>query len=279
MKTRLIFFFLTLLLTAGRAQDRTQDKTQGPEQNRGPVISAKLVAETDLEAEEFIGADELGNLFYLGNQVFYRESGQRIFSFSNVDLGAITTVDVGNPFKILLLYRDFNSVIILDNNLNELSQRLDFTGETQFNNVLFVGNSSQNNIWLYADDNKLHLYNYETLSEELQTQAMTFYEDDFTAQGLASTFKRVWIQSETEALEFNEYGNYLRSYPIAGAERIFPFQKGILVLKEGTFEYFFEEERRMVNLNFKGTMKNVSVSGSSLFIYDGKKVSQFQLQL
>jgi len=35
----------------------------------------------------------------------------------------------------------------------------------------------------------------------------------------------------------------------------------------------------MVELNFKGTMKNVSVSGSSLFIYDGKKVSQFQLQL
>lgn len=275
MKTRLIFFFLMLLPAIGQAQDKTKD----PAQNQGPVISTNLVSETVLQAQEFIGADELGNLFYMENQVFYRKSGQRIFSFSNVDLGAITTVDVGNPFKILLLYRDFNSVIILDNNLNELSQRLDFTDETQFNNVLFVGNSSQNNIWLYADDNKLHLYNYETLSEELQTQAMTFYEDDFTAQGLASTFKRAWIQSETEALEFNEYGNYVRTYPIAGAEEIFPFQKGILVLKEGTFEYYFEEERRMVKLNFKGTMKNVSVSGSSLFIYDGKKVSQFQLQL
>ena len=275
MKTRLIFFFLTMLLATGQAQDKTQD----PAQNGDALISTKLVSETVLEAEEFIGADELGNLFYMENQVFYRKSGQRIFSFSNVDLGAITTVDVGNPFKILLLYRDFNSVIILDNNLNELSQRLDFTDETQFNNVLFVGNSSQNNIWLYADDNKLHLYNYETLSEELQTQAMTFYEDDFIAQSIVSTFKRVWIQSDSEALEFNEYGNYVRTYLINGAERIFPFQKGILVLKEGTFEYLFEEERRRVELNFKETMKNVSVSGSSLFIYDGKKVSQFQLQL
>ena len=277
MKTRLIFFFLMFLLTAVMAQDKTQGT--GADPNPGRAIETNLTSETVLDAEQFIGADELGNLFYMENQVFYRKSGQRIFSFSNVDLGAITAVDVGNPFKILLLYRDFNSVIILDNNLNELSQRLDFTDETQFNNVLFVGNSSQNNIWLYADDNKLHLYNYETLSEELQTQAMTFYEDDFIAQSIVSTFKRVWIQSETEALEFNEYGNYVRTYPIAGAERIFPFQKGILVLKEGTFEYFFEEERRMVELNFKGTMKNVSVSGSSLFIYDGKKVSQFQLQL
>lgn len=263
MKIRLAFLVMTFLLTQAWAQS----------------IKSSLVAETDLEAEQFVGADELGNLFYMENQVFYRKSGQRIFSFSNVDLGAISAVDTGNPFKILLLYRDFNSVIILDNNLNELSERLDFTGETQFNNVLFTGNSSQNNIWLYADDNKLHLYNYETLSEELQTQAMTFYEDDFRALDLVSTFKRVWIQSKTEALEFNEYGNYVRTYSIAGAEQIFPFQKGILVLKEGTFEYLFDEEHRRVELDYKGYMKNVSVSGSSLFIYDGKKVSQYQLRL
>ncbi len=277
MKTRLIFFVLTFLLTAVMAQEKTEGT--GADPNPSPAIETSLTSETVLDAEQFIGADELGNLFYMENQVFYRKSGQRIFSFSNVDLGAITAVDVGNPFKILLLYRDFNSVIILDNNLNELSERLEFTGETQFNNVLFVGNSSQNNIWLYADDNKLHLYNYETLSEELQTQAMTFYEDDFTARGLASTFKRVWIQSETEALEFNEYGNYVRTYPIAGAEKIFPFQKGILVLKEGVFQYHSEDGRRPVDLDFKGIMKKASVSGSSLFIYDGKKVSQYLLRL
>ena len=94
-----------------------------------------------------------------------------------------------------------------------------------------------------------------------------------------STFKRAWIQSETEALEFNEYGNYVRTYPIPGAQQIFPFQKGILVLKDGSFEYVLEEKRRSVELDYKGYMKNVSVSGSSLFIYDGKKVSQYQLRL
>jgi hypothetical protein len=271
MKPFLAFSFFLLLLGSLRGQDQQQSSEPG--------ITSKLVSETTLNAEEFVGADELGNLFYTENQVFYRKSGQRIFSFSNVDLGELTAVDMGNPFKILLFYRDFNSVIILDNNLNELSQRLDFTGETQFNNVLFVGNSSQNNIWLYADDNKLHLYNYETLSEELQTQATTFYEPDFLALGVVSTFKRVWIQSESEALEFNEYGNYVRTYELEEADRIFPFQKGILVLRDGKFEYFSDRESRKVELDYKGYMKNVSVSGSSLFIYDGKKVTQYQLRL
>jgi hypothetical protein len=209
--------------------------------------------------------------------VIHRKSGERIFSFSNVELGEISQVDTGNPFKILLFYRDFNSVILLDNNLNELSQRIDFTGETGFNNVLFVGNSSQNNIWLYADDNKLHLYNYQELQEQLQTQAMTFYEKDFRARELASTFKNVWIRSETGILRFNEYGNYVETYPVDGARQIFPFQKGLLCFVEGGFEYRVAGETRPVELNHKGLIEDISVSGSSLFIYDGSKVIQYEL--
>ncbi len=199
---------------------------------------------TELKADEFIGADELGNLFYLENQVFYRKSGARIFSFSNVDLGEISQVDVSNPFKILLFYKDFNSVIILDNNLNELSQRLDFTQETLFNNVIFVSNSSANNIWLYADDNKLHLYNYKNLSEEVQTQATTFYQSDFIALDVVSSFKNVWIQSKAEALQFNEYGNYVQTYAIKDTDQIFPFKKGILILTQINFEYYFDDREQ-----------------------------------
>ena len=251
----------------------------GPVTEQSGPIHTKLLSETELEADRFVGADELGNLFYMKGQAFYRKSGERVFSFSNVDLGEISQVDTGNPFKILLFYRDFNSVILLDNNLNELSQRLDFTGETQFNNVLFVANSSQNNIWLYADDNKLHLYNYQELEEQLQTQAMTFYQKDFEARGLASTFKNVWIRSETEILKFNEYGNYVETYPLDGARRIFPFQKGLLCYVRGGFEYRTPGETRTVDLDHKGLIEEMSVSGSSLFIYDGSKVWQYELSL
>jgi len=253
--------------------------TQGIAQGKAQTIKARLVSETELDAERFVGADELGSLFYIQDQVIYRKRGNRIFSFSNVDLGEISQVDASNPFKILLFYKDFNSVIILDNNMNELSQRLDFTGETEFNNVLFVGNSSQNNIWLYSDDNKLHLYNYQKLAEEVQTQAMTFYQEDFRALAIASTFKNVWIQSESEVLRFNEYGNYVETYPIQGVERIFPFQKGLVCYQKGSFEYRTGQERRTIDLAYKGIIENISVSGSSLFIYDGSKVLQYELSL
>ena len=121
------------------------------------AVKARLVSEIELETDRFLGADELGNLFYMDDQVLYRKSGNREFSFSNFDLGEVSQVDVSNPFKILLFYKEFNSVIILDNNLNELSERLDFTKETQFNNVLFVGNSSQNNRGL-TTSSQVHMF-------------------------------------------------------------------------------------------------------------------------
>ena len=243
------------------------------------AVQARLLSEIELETDRFLGADELGNLFYMDDQVLYRKSGNREFSFSNFDLGEVSQVDVSNPFKILLFYKEFNSVIILDNNLNELSERLDFTKETQFNNVLFVGNSSQNNIWLYADDNMLHLYNYQLLAEEIQTQALTFYQEDFEALGLVSTFKKAWIHSLNEVLCFNEYGNYLETYSIQGADRIFPFFKGLICYKDGTFTYRTVDQSRPVDLQHKGPVEGISVSGSSLFIYDGNKVLQYALTL
>lgn len=264
--------FILSCIALGMAQGKAQA-------NQAGAIRARLVSETELETERFVGADELGNLFYIDDQVIYRKSGPRIFSFSNVDLGEISQVDASNPFKILLFYKDFNSVLILDNNMNELSERLDFTGETQFNNVLFVANSSQNNIWLYADDNKLHLYNYEELAEEVQTQALTFYQEDFRALGLVSTFKNVWIQSEDEVFRFNEYGNYVETSSLKGVKRIFPFQKGLICYQNGSFEYRTGQDSRPVDLEYKGMIEDISVSGSSLFIYDGSKVLHFELSL
>lgn len=273
MKTRIVSVVFLLCLFQGVVQGQAQGvKAAMP-------VKARLLSETELETDLFLGADELGNLFYLTDQVLYRKSGNRVFSFSNFDLGEISQVDVSNPFKILLFYKDFNSVIILDNNLNELSERLDFTQETLFNNVLFVANSSQNNIWLYADDNKLHLYNYQLLAEEVQTQAMTFYREDFRALGLVSTFKKVWIQSATEVLCFNEYGNYVETYSIQDADRIFPFYKGLISYRDGAFAYKTVLDSRPIDLPHKGLVEGISVSGSSLFIYDGNKVSRYELTL
>ncbi len=161
-------------------------------------IEAKLITKTPIQMDKFIGIDDLNNMYFIENSILYKKTKQLTLSYSNLKLGQLSSVNIQNPFKLILFYKDFNAVIILDNNLNELSNKIDFTLETKFNNVLFVSSSSENNIWLYADDNKLHLYNYQKLSDEIQTQPITFYHNDFLPKSLISTYKNVWVLSDTQ---------------------------------------------------------------------------------
>ena len=56
-----------------------------------------------------------------------KKTPKKTFSYSNIELGKLSMVNIQNPFKIILFYADFNTAILLDNNLNELTQKLDFT--------------------------------------------------------------------------------------------------------------------------------------------------------
>jgi len=138
MKTYFLFTFL-LFINISFAQE----------------IQTEFISKTPLHADIFIGMDELDHIYYLKNNILFKKRDQDTINYSNVLLGKITSVNIQNPFKLVVFYKDFNSVILLDNNLNELTNRIDFTKETLFNSVQFVSASSENNLWLFSDDTKL----------------------------------------------------------------------------------------------------------------------------
>ena len=239
---------------------------------------AELTAIYKLDASLMVGIDDFNNIYYITDNILYKKTPQKLFSYSNVELGKLSRVNIHNPFKIILFYADFNSAIILDNNLNELSQQLDFTKETLVNNVLFVTAASQNNIWLFADDNKLHLYDYQLLRETLQTQPITFYDPGFEAENLISNFKNTWIHTADGVLEFNEYGIYIKAYDIKEAEQLFPYQKGFVFLKEGSFFYNDQKQVYTIDLDHETVSKSIYINSSSIFIFDGEQVFEYQIK-
>lgn len=262
MIRELIFFLLFLSVIPVRSQ----------------TLSTELITKSSLIADEFIGVDEFQSIYYITDNILYKKTDKKLFSYSNINSGRLTSVNIQNPFKVILFYADFNAAIILDNNLNELTQQIDFTKETKFNNVSFVSAASQNNIWLYADDNKLHLYDYQRLNELLQTQATTFYIPDFSIKDLVSTYKTVWVLSKKTVLEFNEYGIFTKSYPFDNIEQIFPFQKGFIYLSNSQFYYQESNNMIPVSLEFEGEIESVSVNSAFIYIFDGKSIYHFQIK-
>ncbi|WKK65769.1 hypothetical protein [Lutimonas zeaxanthinifaciens] len=231
-----------------------------------------------LEADSFVGIDEFNNLYYISDNVLYKKTDKKVFSYSNPKLGSIHKVNIQNPFKIILFYADFNAAMLVDNNLNELSEVLNFTKETKFNNVSFVTGSSQNNIWLYADDNKLHLYDYKRNTELLQTLALTFYNPQFKPIDLVSSFKNVWVLADIGVFEFNEYGVFIRGYSLKDTSRIFPFQKGFIYETNG--ELYYNDLTQVIPLefNYEGASETIYINSSKIYVYNGKEVYEFQIK-
>ena len=224
-----------------------------------------------------MGIDEFQSMYYIQDNILFKKTSKQIYSYSNLDSGKLHSVNIQNPFKIILFYADFNAAIILDNNLNELTQKIDFTKETLFNNVAFVTGASQNNLWLYADDNKLHLYDYQGKTELLQTQPTTFYDSEFLPKKIVSNYKNVWVLSINNVLEFNEYGIYTKAYQLKKIEDIFPFQKGFIYFEQNKLFYQDASGSIPVCLDYEQDIESIYINSSNIFIFDRKTVYQYQI--
>ena len=99
---------------------------------------------------EFINVDSQGNLYILMDSYLYKYSltGELQYSFTNFMLGSITSVDVSNPSKIMLFYKESGVLIFLNEQLAPITEIIDLRS-MNFNTVLLAAFSTTNNIWLY----------------------------------------------------------------------------------------------------------------------------------
>lgn len=102
--------------------------------------------------------DNLDNVYLLSssNQVKkLNANGDSVAVYNNVRrYGQATLIDVSNPLKVLLYYRDFTTIVMLDRFLNEVN-----TIDLRKQNILqarAIGQSFDNKVWVYDEmENKL----------------------------------------------------------------------------------------------------------------------------
>ncbi len=146
-------------------------------------IKATEITSFPLEADTYIGYDGFGNYFYTKNNVIYKKVDSTTLQYQNVSLGKITKVDLTNPLKIIVFYETFNSVTILDNQLNEI-QKIDFsTFETPVI-ASAIGISGLNKLWVFNTLNQqiglydLNTNTYQNLGIPIK-DGLVFYQTDF----------------------------------------------------------------------------------------------------
>jgi len=136
-----------------------------------------------IDADSFVGFDGFHNYFYIKDNALYKTADNNQLQYQNVSLGTIAKVDILNPLKIIVFYEDFNTVIVLDNQLNEI-QRVEFSKLDNPIVASAIGIAGQNKLWFFNTLNQqiglydLNTNTYQNLGMSI-IDGLRFYQTDF----------------------------------------------------------------------------------------------------
>jgi hypothetical protein len=141
-KISLILLLIHLLCASGKAQTDTAFKLI-------KVIKGDIVDFT---------VDNLDNVYILNSRSQLKKfnaNGDSVAIFNDVKkFGQVSFIDVSNPLKVLLYYKGFSTVVILDRFLN-IRNTIDLRKQNIFQ-AKAIGQSYDNKIWVYDElENKL----------------------------------------------------------------------------------------------------------------------------
>ncbi|MFV8343999.1 hypothetical protein [Flavobacterium sp. XS2P39] len=159
-----------------------------------------------IAADQFLGYDQFGFYYTIKNNVFSKTKDSEAIEYKNISLGKITKVDLQNPLKIILFYENFNTVILLDNQLSEI-QNINFSQHTIPIVANAIGIASQNQLWVYNSLNQqIGLYdylknNYKAISTSFP-ESIKYYQSDF------NTF--YWIDEKNNWFSCDIFGKITR---------------------------------------------------------------------
>lgn len=126
------------------------------------------------KVDKFIGKDNLQNYYYTQNNQLFKQSKNKTYNYKNLALGEIHDIAIENPLQIVLLYKNFNTVVLLDNQLNEV-QKIDFNTIDPFLTITSIGFGGQNKLWLF-DSNSQKVGLYDLISSSVKFLSTSFSE-------------------------------------------------------------------------------------------------------
>lgn len=188
-------------------------------------------------------ADNLENIYLLSstNQLKKLNSnGDSLAVFNDVKrYGTVSQIDVTNPLKILLYYKNFSTIVVLDRFLN-IRNTINLRKQNIFS-VNCITTSYDNNIWLYDE----------------QDYKLKKIDDDGRLLLESSDF-RMLFDSVPSAVQITDRNNFVYLYDTA---------KGFY-----SFDYYCSFKNRVPFLHWN----NTAVSENNVYGFSNNKLFSYQ---
>lgn len=231
-------------------------------------------------ADHFYGVDDFNNIYYGSNNVFYKipkDSNLKtnLQQFYDVQLGDLTSVDLINPLKILLFYKDTQTVVLLDNRLNE-NLRIKLSDLKPYKYFEYATLAGERRLWLYnMDQQRMELYDY--INDRLILSSPVIKNPVIN---MLSDFNYCHLVTKKGVLTYNYYGSKtstLNAENIQLAdydyEELVLFQNNSLKIFKFNRDYQFEEVDNALNLELDELPESLYLKNGKLYLYGRDRLS------
>lgn len=161
--------------------------------------------------------DALGNMYVIhGDEIKkYNPSGVFLKTFSNKRYGRIEDMDVSNPLKILVYYRDFQQVLFLDNQLSPATEVISLE-KAGYEQASLVCSSLNNSFWLYdKQNNELMRFDAELRPLVKTGNLKRILDLDIQPNYMRESGNYLYLNCPKEGiLVFDIYGTFYKTIPI-----------------------------------------------------------------
>ena len=176
----------------------------------------KQVAKIDTLAKA-VYADNLDNVYLLSDKdelLKYDAKGKLKWRYSNNRFGKLHSVDVSDPLRVVLFYADFQQVVVLNNNLNEITS-YSFARSSNLM-VSAVASGNNNSLWIFERTTNSLIKLSSNFTEDVRSASLfQLFDEVVEAKKIMASDQYVFLQRKSnQILQFDRFGAYVRELPI-----------------------------------------------------------------
>jgi hypothetical protein len=232
-----------------------------------------------------LAVDNLSNLYVINNDEQlkkYSPAGDSIAVYNEMKrFGKLHTIDVSNPLKLLLYYKDFATVVVLDR-LLALRTSLDLRRHN-IQQASAIGLSYDNNIWVFdALNYKLKKLD-EQGNQQMETEDFrTLFGNSFNPVTIIDQNNSVYLYDPAVGVyQFDHFGTFQKKHPITNWQNIAIIGKHIVgISNNGLYVYNTStllEHQYQFPSSF-GSFSQYIIGNTALFGLDKEAVHKYSFR-
>ena len=190
------------------------------------------------EGFDDVKIDHHGYIYQVQNDNLIKRdhNGKEIYRYSNKLLGQISQIDISNPLRPLLFYKDQGIIAVLDNTLSQQKHTISLNEIGLYQAKCIANSNFDNGIWLYdIDINEIIKINsFSQISYRSGNLSVLLDKMSSSVVRLIEKNRKLYAITENEIFILDQFGTLIKTIPIS-ASNGFLIDDKVIICYDGQY--------------------------------------------